>query len=382
MIGLGHGGRATEIAIVSEVSVGYGTPQVIRLADTLASAFGATVIIYEPDQPERPAVDIARHARSARVRVQRVVTSSHPYGTAGRIEFCLAVSKELNEHRPRVIVVCASYGLPIFYDIDPSQSFNIFYCLEHIPENPEPTFGLVGKSCNLVLFPERNRARIYAPRLGIVGNRQEIMIVMNGNYPREGLPGEKERIPRVFYGGTFHREMTCADIFLESDIARYPIDVYGIIDGFPDRAAIARQMHGNEGGIRYCGYLEADDVYFETLARYQYSLVIWNPSNDAQLYAAPNKMFDAIACGVPPLCAPHPQCEEIIRRWQCGVMFDNWSVKAVRARLEQVIATFGTTFHDRLVLQCKAAMNGGLDWDSQCDPVVKAVARGFGQSIR
>jgi len=340
--GLEGGGRAAEIAIVSEVSVGYGTPQVIRLADTLASAFNADVIIYEPDQPERPAVDIARHTLSGCVRVQRIVTSSHPYSSAGRIEFCLAVGKQLNEHRPRVIVVCASYGLPIFYGLDPSRSFNVFYCLEHIPENPESSLSMVGKSCHLVLFPERNRARIYAPRLGIVGNRQEIIIVMNGNYPRDGLSEKRQRIPRMFYGGTFHREMTCADMLLEPDIAKYPIDVYGIIDGFPDRAAVARQMHGNDGGIRYCGYLEADETYFETLARYQYSLVIWNPSNDAQLYAAPNKMFDAIACGVPPLCAPHPQCDEIIRRWQCGVLCDSWSSAAVRSRLEQVMATFGT----------------------------------------
>ena len=78
--------RAPRIVIISEVSVGYGTPQVIRVADSLARALGADVTIFEPDQPERPPVDLARHAQSANVTVRRIYTSSHPYSTAGRIE--------------------------------------------------------------------------------------------------------------------------------------------------------------------------------------------------------------------------------------------------------------------------------------------------------
>lgn len=366
--------RAPRIVIISEVSVGYGTPQVIRVADSLARALGADVTIFEPDQPERPPVDLARHAQSANVTVRRIYTSSHPYSTAGRIEFCLAVASAVKQLAPQAVVVCASYGLPIFYHIDTRRSVNVFYCLEHIPEKRDPTLDLVAKHCQIVVFPERNRARLYSPRLGGPTQGQQILVVMNANVPRAASTAS-EKVPRIFYGGSFHREMTCAEYFLAPDMAQFPIDVYGIIDGFPDRKAIARQMHGNQGGIRYCGYLEADERYFQTLAKYQYSLVIWNPSNEAQLYAAPNKLFDAIACGVPPLCAPHPQCKEIVSRWECGLITDDWSPESLRSRVSQACNTFGSPFHGLLSDNCRKAMKHGLDWDSQCAELIQAVKK-------
>lgn len=360
------------VAIVSEVSVGYGTPQVIRVATSIAREWGADVTIYEPDQPERPPVDISQHADLENVRTQRIYTSSHPYSAAGRIEYCLAVAALIKKQAARAIVVCASYGLPVFYHIDSSRSVNVFYCLEHIPEQPDATLQLVAQHCQVVVFPERNRAARYLPRLGGPKRDQQIVIVLNANYIRD-TSSHITRIPRIFYGGSFHRELTFAEYFLHPDIAEYPIDVYGIIDGFPDRNSIARQMHGNTGGIRYCGYLEANDAYFNTLARYHYSLVIWNPLNEATLYAAPNKLFDAIACGVPPLCAPHPQCKEIISQWKCGLVMDDWSAGSLRGRLSQAQETFGTPFHESLVTNCRQAMQHGLDWDSQCKELMLAM---------
>lgn len=366
--------RPPTVAIVSEVSVGYGTPQVIRVANSIAREWGAHVTIYEPDQPERPPVDISQHVDSGNIRTQRIYTSSHPYSAAGRIEFCLAVAAAIKKQAARAVVVCASYGLPVFYHIDSSRSVNVFYCLEHIPEQPDATLQLVSKHCQVVVFPERNRAKLYLPRLGGPKPDQQIVIVLNANYIRD-RSSQVTRIPRIFYGGSFHREMTFAEYFLQPEIAEYPIDVYGIIDGFSDRNSIARQMHGNNGGIRYCGYLEANDAYFKTLSQYQYSLVIWNPSNEAQFYAAPNKLFDAIACGVPPLCAPHPQCKEIISQWKCGLVMDDWSAGSLRARLSQARETIGTAFHETLANNCRKAMHQGLDWDSQCEELMQAMQK-------
>ncbi len=374
MISFSRQKRPPQIAIISEVSVGYGTPQVIRVADSLAREWGADVTIFEPDQPERPPVDLARHAQSAKVTVQRIYTSSHPYSTAGRIEFCLAVASAVKELAPLAVVVCASYGLPVLYHIDTSRSVNVFYCLEHVPEKRDPSLELVAKHCQVVVFPERNRARLYTPRLGGPTHGQQIVVVMNANF-RRATPTASEKVPRIFYGGSFHREMTFAEYFLSPEMSQFPIDVYGIIDGFPDRKAIARQMHGNQGGIRYCGYLEADEAYFQTLSQYQYSLVIWNPSNEAQFYAAPNKLFDAIACGVPPLCAPHPQCKEIVSRWACGLVTDDWSAESLRVGLSRACGTFGTPFYKTLSSNCQKAMEQGLDWDSQCEELIQAMRK-------
>ena len=58
------------------------------------------------------------------------------------------------------------------------------------------------------------------------------------------------------------------------------------------------------------------------------------PVTTAQRYAAPNKFFDAIACGTPPICAPHPQCVEVIRKWRCGLLVDDWSSEATNLRAQ------------------------------------------------
>lgn len=360
------------IVIVSEVSVGYGTPQVLRVAESLARECAARVTVFEPDQPERPPIDIGRHVESPSISVRRIYTAAHPYRTAGRIEYCLAVASELNSDPAAVIIICSSYGLPVLYRVDASRTLNVFYCLEHVPENKDASLELVARHCSVVIFPERNRAQLYWPRLGGIVPGQQVLILMNANYPKH-CAVNRERVSRLFYGGTFHREMTHAEMFLQPEIAAFPIDVYGIIDGFPDRNAVIKSMQGETGGLTYCGYLESDATYFNTLAKYQYSLVIWNPSSEQQLYAAPNKMFDAIACGVPPICAPHPQCVEILQRWGCGVLLDDWTAIALKSRLRQILDTFGTSRHQEMVSQCYAAMEGELSWGKQCEPLVQRI---------
>ncbi len=191
---------------------------------------------------------------------------------------------------------------------------------------------------------------------------------------RVTAPPEKS-IKRLFYGGSFHKEMTHAAHFLEPKIAAMPIDVYGLIRGFEDESEVRRQMSGARGGIRYCGYLEAGSKYFELLSQYQYSIVIWNPVTTAQLYAAPNKFFDAIACGTPPICAPHPQCVEVIRKWRCGLLVDDWSSEAMRARLRQAIRMIGSDDHKEMINNCLVAMQRELAWPIQFEKVLSAIRR-------
>jgi hypothetical protein len=63
------------VAIISDVSVGYGTPQIISLAQSFARLFGSKVIILEPDQPERPKITLNLDAN---VSVNRLYTATHP----------------------------------------------------------------------------------------------------------------------------------------------------------------------------------------------------------------------------------------------------------------------------------------------------------------
>jgi hypothetical protein len=363
-----------KILVVSDVSLGYGTPQILRAAESFASAFESEVLIIEPDEPERPFIDIRDHVGSSNITLKRIFTTSHPYSAAGRVEFVLQAAREVDAFEPLVILFCSDYGLPILTRIDPKRSLNIFYCLEQVHDRPNPDWRPLVSHCDLIIFPEANRARLYYEIISGKKGGPEIVLLYNTNYARVSEPPEKP-IKRLFYGGSFHREMTCASHFLEPKIATMPIDVYGLIRGFDDEAAVRNQMTGMRGGLRYCGYLEADAKFFDLLSRYQYSIVIWNPVNSAQFNAAPNKLFDAIACATPPICAPHPQCVEIVRKWRCGLLLDDWSADALRVRLRQAIRMIGTDDHKELVGNCLRAMQSELAWPIQFEKVLTAVRR-------
>lgn len=352
------------VCLVSEVSVGYGTPQIIRVADSIAEHFNADVHIYEPDQAARPAVDIRDHVHQPTVYLQRIFTTSHPHSTAGRIEFCALVAKAVQRIAPSIILFGSSYGLPILLHLDPRRSLNILYCLEHVAKQPEASLRLLAKHCSIIIFPEINRARIYLERLGGPRPGQDTLVMYNANSRREVVPAER-RVHRFFYGGTFHKQLTFGDYFLDPSMAQRPIDVYGIIDGYSDCSDTMARMSGKDGCVKYCGYVEANAHFFSILSRYQFSIVTWNPLNTAQHYAAPNKLFDAIACGVPVICAPHPQCVDIVKRWRCGMIADDWSLQALAARVGQGVEMMGSRTHAEMVRNCAAAMDGGLNWSSQ-----------------
>ncbi len=362
------------ILVVSDVSLGYGTPQILRAAESFAEAFDADVLVLEPDEPERPAVDISEHVASPNITLKRIFTTAHPYASGGRVEFSLLAAREVEAFAPSIILFCSDYGLPILLRIDPGKSLNIFYCLEQVHDRPNPDWRPLIAHCDIIIFPESNRAKLYYEIINGKGGGPEAIILFNANHARVSEAPEKP-IKRLFYGGSFHKDMTCASHFFDPKIVTMPVDVYGLIRGFDDEQAVRKQMSGARGGLRYCGYLEANDKYFDLLSRYQYSIVIWNPVNSAQLYAAPNKFFDAIASGTPPICAPHPQCVEVIQKWRCGLLLDDWSVGAMRARLKQAVRMIGSDDHQEMINNCLVAMQRELAWPVQFEKVLAAIRR-------
>jgi len=93
--------------------------------------------------------------------------------------------------------------------------------------------------------------------------------------------------------------------------------------------------------VRYMGAF-SPQVLREIRKRYAWSLVVWNPHVPNQYYAAPNKMFESLAAGVPVICAPHPQCKEIIERetegGQCGWLLGDWQPQELADAIRYCIA--------------------------------------------
>lgn len=357
--------------VVSDVSLGYGTPQILRLANSIASRYGGEVLILEPDQPERPAVkDLAI---APNVRVSRIVTSRHPYGAEGSIEFTLVASDLVGRFDPDIFVAAAALGMRVGANTNlRRETIKLFYCLEDAgyPLLDDGVVPRVAGLWDLVLFPEINRLHRYSSELQLRPNTRRELIY-NANERRRVRP-VSHRNGRIFYGGLIHKDLTVAGFFPHTP--ELPIDAFGKIDGYYSSETFTQDLVV-PGGASYKGYLRADDSFFDTLSTYAFSLVGWMPLRFDFINAAPNKLFDAIACGVPPIAAPHPQCVEIIEKWKCGLLLEDWSLDTFKRTVSKAVSAIGSDYHRELVANCQRAMEHELSWDRQFEKVAPHIDR-------
>lgn len=118
------------VAILSDVSVGYGTPQILRMAESFAKVFDAEVHIFEPDQPERPPIDIRAIVPTPRVSLKRIYTSAHPYQMEARVEFCRRVADLLSGQQLDIIILSTMYSIAVLDYIDLSNTCKFFMALK------------------------------------------------------------------------------------------------------------------------------------------------------------------------------------------------------------------------------------------------------------
>jgi hypothetical protein len=172
---------------------------------------------------------------------------------------------------------------------------------------------------------------------------------------------------RILYSGAISRAQTFADYYLSDKLRALPVDLFGPVkaESETERAALLSQL--TAAGC-YRGVLPASELSV-LRRRYAYSLVTWNPDNENQLYAAPNKFFEAIADGVPPIAAPHPQCKLILDRYRCGLLMHDWSFEALHKTLRKAMDLYGSSDWDAMVANCARAVDSELTWEAQFDKV-------------
>lgn len=351
----------THVAVLSDVSVGYGTPQVLSLAGSLAQLWSANTVIYEPDQPERPPV---RHTLPG-VDVQRIYTATHPYTPSGRTEFCLTVIDRVNQTRPQVIVLSSFLAAPVIAKLSYRPKAVIYYGLEHTDggrPNEQRLFRTIADKIDLAIFPEEQRAVLDRPRLGLEAT--PTAVVYNGSNTMVPWLSAEDRNGRLFYGGLIHPHYTYGDWFMGGALDDQPLDMFGIIDGYHDRTALVEGLQRRQSRVTYRGYVPSGAGFLKILQRYCFSLVIWSPHTEATHFAAPNKFFDAIASGVPPIVAPHPLCVKLVERYGCGLIVEEFSLKALKRTLtlaEDIILRHKLS---PLIEGCRAA-HADLNWSAQ-----------------
>lgn len=351
-----------KIVAISDVTLGYGSPQLPLLAASLAGHYQGHVVMIEPVQPELS----PRHHQFPEFDIRRVQTTEHPHSTLGRTEYIWRASKLINELRPDILLICCTYCLPVVYRLKRRPRKVIYYSIESIPFYGEFDIEMNRRAAPLldaVLFPEENRAVMEVGRCGFAGVPKLVLYnVSNTGRGASAALGREQRNGAVLYSGTISREQTFANYYLSDKLNAIPIDMYGPVKG--NDAERQQYLDGLSGSVRYRGYLSATDLAALRPA-YVYSVVAWNPNVENQLYAAPNKFFESIADGVPPIAAPHPQCKLILERYRCGILMPDWNFDTFVATLRRAMDLYQTGAWTEMVANCRRAVEAELNWEAQ-----------------
>ena len=353
------------IAAVADVSVGYGSPQIPRLMESLAELYGCPTLIFEPDQSEKRPLDVPPRGCS----LERIATTVHPHTAVGRREYIAAVARRVNALRPEMLVLFCTFTLPVVTQLRYRPRWTVYHCIETVAMYGEVDVAVnrrFASDLDIVLFPEENRARIDGQRCGLCNLPMAVVYNVSNECDFQPSP-IAERRPKLLYTGTIDLDQTLADYFLRPELTDVSIDIFGNVAG-RDALGLKSRLAGLSGSVRYHGYIPAARLK-QLRGRYGYSIIMWAPTNENQFYAAPNKFFDAIADGIPPIVAPHPQCKMLVDRYGCGVLMEDWSFEAFHSAVQRAGAIFGTPEYDRMVAGCRRAVECELNWPAQFQKV-------------
>ena len=364
-----------KVAVVSDVSVGYGSPQILSMMYALLETFqSAEGLLIEPDQIVRPPI----RRDHPRFHISRVFTKLDTFNSQWRIEYPKKCASILRTFKPDILVYAGSIILCPIHDFLPSpKPLTVAYFLE-MPEGFQ--FGHVYPSilsrmdqyCDLLIHPEVNRMKACMKFF-----RKEQLpqyIVYNTSHLAHEVEvwPAAQRNGRILYQGTIDEDLTFANYYLSPKVQSYPIDLYGLIEGCDAerKAKLAARFAAMTNESRYLGYVDADKLA-ERRRQYAYGIVSWNPVNDNLRFAAPNKLFDYIGSGVVPIAAPHPQCKYLLEKYNCGILLRDWGFDAFVEGLRYAALIYGTPLYEELCQNCIRVSRAELNWDTQIRPVMK-----------
>lgn len=366
---------AGAIGCLTDVPVGYGTPQIQYLLSALAAHYGdrRPVLVCEPDSSAYPHA----HARFPEFAFTRVAAegAQSPFWYmdkgAGEAVFTARARRWLQVHQPDVLVLtgynCLRYFSPDLFD-GARRPFVIYCALEFLSRREMDAqtasrHEASAKLVDLAIFSEENRRRHYNDEFSYHAVPQAMLY---NAPPRDMFPvaDAARRNGRIlFQSASIQWDLTYPEYLLTTRRPRVPFDVYGLV--YPGPAQVLASPDVTAAfDVRYCG--SVTNAELATLrSQYAWAFIAWNPRSFNTLYACPNKLFEAIASGVPPICAPHPQCVEIIRKYDCGILMEDWSFDAFCAALDQAKQIAGTRRYRDMVANCRLAHRDELNWEAQ-----------------
>jgi len=362
------------VAVVSDVSVGYGSPQILSMMHALLDEFqDAEGLLIEPDQIVRPPIK----RDYSRFHIFRVFTECEIHSYQWDIEYTKRCAFILRKFKPDIVVYAGAIILCPTHDFLPNpKPLSVAYFLE-MPEHYH--FGNIYSSilnhldqyCDLLIHPELNRMEVCMHSFREIHLPQYVIYNTSKSLHEEKILPLEQLNGRILYQGTIDRDLTFADYYLSPRVQQYPIDLYGLIEGKEsEKAKLSTQFASMTSASRYLGYIDANKLA-EQRRNYAYGIVSWNPVNENLRLAAPNKLFDYIGSGVVPIAAPHPQCKYLLKKYNCGILLKDWGFDAFLEGLRYASLIYGTPLYEEMRQNCIRASREELNWNTQIRPVMK-----------
>lgn len=364
------------ICIVSDACIGYGSPQIVSLADMLRRNGPAELTILEPDPPSSP----PRHVLFPDLRIIRLQTSAHVYEAGGRGEYCRKAARYVDETRPDILISVCTFTMPTLLWTTHRPKATIFYSIESIIQYGAPDIHLnrlLRSRVDMILWPEENRMERDTKRCGFDGIPS--LLILNSSNPAASaeaiLPPEK-RLRRIIHQGTIGSKHTFSHYFLDPRLLRLPIDVYGPLVDEPSREfeRYGATVRNQSRRVRTVYHGRVDSAQLaKARRRCAFLVCIWSPSEERGLFAPSNKFFEAVADAVPPITAPHPQHVRLVQKYDCGIILQDWSFDALRKGLLSALRLFGTPRYTELVENCRNAVRLELNAERQFGSAARAI---------
>lgn len=355
------------ILCLSDVAIGYGSSQIQHLTKSIADKLDADeVLIVYPDQKRRE----DRKPLYPEFKTERIVTRMPSYHASFAIEFNNRLISIIEEWKPSIVIATHGWVLPAVLKCR-DQGFHFIYymleCLSHQIEGIGDWAKDLNKeafeTADIVITPEKNRLEHDIRQLETAPKTSvEIFNVGLQSIIQDGKP-RSHRSATILSAGSIG-DQVLSDYMLYEQLDDISFTIAGPADFDSSRNFVDKTY--KKQNISYVGLLPSDEV-LQLRSGSAYSLVIWNPENLNQLFACPNKFFESIASGTPVVTAPHPQCADIVSRYNCGIVMKDWTKISFCNAIYEAIDIFNNypDRYDDMVENCKKAAEQELNWSVQ-----------------
>lgn len=375
--------KIERIAVISDSALGFGSPDIIGLADGLCAHFGAKGILVQPDDLNRPLVDIQF---TADVRSIRLFSDLPTYTRSWRWNFFRLAARAVDDFKPDLVVVVGPNGYGASRALRFRPKLLVYYMLEMA--TTEPLYADLHKhygngDVDAYIIPDIERHNI---DFGNLNWRKDIdfegiYLTAPINYPVPIKPRPADdRNGKMIYFGHIHPEETLLDNMLTPQLNDCEIEFFGRI-GDADRGVIANRIASTPGKA-YRGLQTPEDLA-DTLPQFNFSLVTWKPEgNIARFHLPATKLYHSVLAGVPIIAVPNPLNAYFIQKLGIGLLMDGWSRRSFIDTLQQARAMIGTDAYRAMVDRCRVAAEKEFSWQRQVDRCAALVERSMQRKWR